>query len=313
VRSDQGGVEIETMTEIAEQADPQISSHDYHAEAHVLSGHLQRPIEQKIEQQSPVVLRDQKDGHLVRFSEEVSIEGLISFSKGKTRVSGSRSAKTNGWVTLSTSIMEGLNALEVLTADRVVSQVSTEHPVDDGHFPHVTFLGTQFSNLKVSGFPVTLKLNFGICGKRPEGNRSYLRDIPFLSGVREQADKIANTKGLPKDLKARYDQKLSYINNLIRACDENESPKDEPKVTCSLVESIGEIPIPGVVSYGNVLVIPDFGSVALGEIEVGEKNYEDSKKPAVYFKLTAINMSMGCVADGTALAGTAMANGRHKP
>jgi len=306
-------VEIATMTETADAVEPQTPWHDYHAEAHVLSGHLQRPIEQKIEQQSPVVLRDHRGGHLVRFSEEISIEGLISFSKGKTRVSGSRSMKTNGWVTLSTSILEGLNAFEVLTADRVVSQVSTEHPCEEGHFPHVTFLGTQFSNLRVSGFPVTLKLNFGICGKRPDGDRSYLRDRAFLNGVRQQTEKIARAEGLPKELKARYDERLVNLDTLIRACGENGSRKDEPKVTCSLVESIGEIPIPGVTSYGNVLVIPDFGSVALGEIEVGEKNFKDSEKPSVYFEIRAIHMQMGCVADGAAMGATAMANGRHKP
>ena len=76
-------------------------SHEYHAEAHVLSGHLQRPIEQKIERQAPVTLNDRRGGHLTRYAEDVSIEGLISFTKGHTRVSGARSLKNNGWVTLS--------------------------------------------------------------------------------------------------------------------------------------------------------------------------------------------------------------------
>ena len=98
-----------TMTEIPEMATTEFS-HDYHAEAHVLSGQLQRPIEQKIEQHAPVLLHDRRGGHFTRFTETVSIEGLITFHKGKTRVSGSRSLKHHGWVTLSTSILEGLNA-----------------------------------------------------------------------------------------------------------------------------------------------------------------------------------------------------------
>ena len=143
-------------------------SHEFHAEAHVLSGHLQRPIEQKIEQHAPVELKGRRSGHLTRFTEDVTIEGLISFKRGLTRVSGSKSLKHHGWVTLSTSIMEGLNVFEVITADRMVSQVSTEHPLVNGHFPTVTFLGTQFNNLQVSGSPATPTLNFGICGKNPE-------------------------------------------------------------------------------------------------------------------------------------------------
>jgi len=302
-----------TMTETPETLGKETPTHDYHAQAHVLSGHLKRPIEQKIEEQSPVTLNDRRGGHFTRFSQHVSIEGLISFSKGKTRVSGSRSLKTNGWVTLATSILEGLNVLEVITAERIVSQVSTEHPYENGHFPHVTFLGTQFTNLSVSGFPVALKLNFGICGKKPEGDRSYLQDLTFLNSVRQQTAKIANADGLPKDLKARYDERLANVDRLIRQSRENESHKDEPKVICSLVESIGEIPIPGVTSYGNVLVIPEFGSVALGEIEVGEKKYQDSERPTNYFELRAISMQMGCIGDGAAQAATSAANGHHKP
>ena len=146
-----------TMTGTPEAVGKVIPSHDYHAEAHILSGHLQRPIEQKIERHAPVTLKDRRGGHLTRFEEEVSIEGLITFAKGHTRVSGARSLKHNGWITLSTSVVEGLNVFEIITADRVVSQVSTNHPYENGHVPHVTFLGTQFKNLQVSGFPVDLE------------------------------------------------------------------------------------------------------------------------------------------------------------
>src|ERR1700751_3484275 len=104
-----------TMTEIPEMVNAPTRSHDYHAEAHVLSGKLERPIEQEIEEHAPVSLQDRRGGHFTRFTETVSIEGLITFSKGKSRVSGSRSLKHNGWVTLSTSVLEGLNAFEVIT------------------------------------------------------------------------------------------------------------------------------------------------------------------------------------------------------
>jgi hypothetical protein len=285
-------------------------SHEFHAEAHVLSGHLQRPIEQKIEQHAPVELKGRRSGHLTRFTEDVSIEGLISFKRGLTRVSGSKSLKHHGWVTLSTSIMEGLNVFEVITADRMVSQVSTEHPLDNGHFPHVTFLGTQFNNLQVSGFPVTLTLNFGICGKKPEGDRSYLRDADFLKSVRKQTEDIAKADGLPKDVKDQYDERLAQIDVLI----EGGSGGNEPKVICSIVESIDGVPISVGRAFGHVVVIPDFGTVSLGEIEVGEKKYDPSEeRPSNYFELTTIKMKLGCVGTGTVTAGTVAANGTHHP
>jgi hypothetical protein len=303
-----------TMTEtLAGKKEMTPPSHEYHADAHVLSGELQRPVEQKIERHVPISLKGRRSGHLTRFTEDVSIEGLISFKRGLTRVSGSKSLKHHGWVTLSTSILEGLNVFEVITADRMVSQVSTEHPLENGHFPHVTFLGTQFNNLRVSGFPVTLKLTFGICGKKPEGDTSYLDDFDFLSRARKQTEEIAKANGLPKDLESEYAKRLAIIDDLISNRNGGRKGSHEPKITCSLVESIGEIPIPGVRSFGHVLVIPDFGTVSLGEVEVGEKKYDPDKRPNNYFELTSIKMKLGCVGTGTVAGGTVAANGAHHP
>ena len=303
-----------TMTETPEATAAQAPSHEYHAQAHVLSGELKRPIEQKIEHHAQVALKDRRGGHLTRFTEDVSIEGLISFKTGVTRVSGGRSLKNHGWVTLSTSILGGLNVFEVITASRMVSQVSTEHPLENGHIPHVTFLGTQFDNLRVSGFPVTLALDYGICGDKPEGDKSYLDDSGFLGRVKEQTGKIAHADGLPKDLKEQYDVRLTEINELIGGRNGGGKGCHEPKVTCSLVKSIGEIPIPGVRSFGHVLVIPEFGVVSLGEIEVGERKYDSSEtRPSNYFELTVIKMKLGCIGHGTVNGGTSSSNGNHKP
>ena len=312
-----------TMTEIPEMVKIKSPYHDYHAAAHVLSGDIKRPIEQKIEEHAPVSLQDRRGGHFTRFTETVSIEGLVTFQKGKTRVSGSRSVKHKGWVTLSTSVMEGLNAFEVITADRVVSQVSTDHPFVDGHIPRVTFLGTQFTNLRVSGFPIELRLNFGICGDKPADGRSYLKDPGFLQRVRKQTERIAEADKAPEDLKGVMKKRLNAVDALLEFCknkdNQDKSIPGEPEVVCSLVESIGEIPIPGVTSYGNVLVVPEFGWVSFGDVAVGQKQYEDPDEPGtylepgVYFKLTSVNMEMGCVGDGQVTAAVALANGRTKP
>jgi len=134
--------------------------HVYHAEAHILSGHLEHPIQQPIEHYGNVVLeKTRREGLFTESVGETSVEGLISFKSGHTRVSGSQLRnKTDlwgndhsGWVTQSTSVLEGFNVVDVITADRVVAQVSTEHPMIYGHVPKVTFLGTRFENLRVAG------------------------------------------------------------------------------------------------------------------------------------------------------------------
>ncbi len=325
-------------TQIEKQEQAIRPSHQYHAEAHVLSGELKRPIEQKIEQHAPVSLKSLRGGHLTRFAEEVSIESLISFQTGHTRVSGSRSLKHNGWVTLSTSVMEDMNVFEVITADRVVAQVSTEHLNEPGrkpdHVPRVTFLGTQFKNLRVSGIPLKLTLDLGICGEKPEGDEPYVTDHKFLSAVQEQVKNIARSPDLPKAFKDKYDGRLAEIETLRNGNGAGKGTKEPNKVKCSLVKSIhidNIEQIPGLKTVGNVLIIPEFGIVALAEVEVGTELPDPAEEPrgrdretgkfpydgypemSNYFKLTMLEMELGCIGHGTASAVNVAANGHTRP
>src|SRR3984957_6474837 len=115
------------------EAEGQKSSHKYHAAANVLSGHLRQPVDQEIYRQAPVALNDLRGGHFFQRAQNYSLEGLISFTSGYTRVSGNRSLKNHGWVTVATSVVEGLNVADVITVDRLVTQTSTEHPIESGH------------------------------------------------------------------------------------------------------------------------------------------------------------------------------------
>jgi hypothetical protein len=291
--------------------------HEFHAEAHVLSGDLRHPVEQKIERHAPIELKDRKGGHLTRLTDDVNIEGLVTFKSGRTRVSGSMSTKkdhdpkNHGFVTLATSVVEGLNVFEVITVDRIVSQVSTDHPYENGHFPHVTFLGSQFDNLRANGGLLTTRLNLGICGQRPRDDTSYLSDRGFLTRAKEHLGKIVEADFLAPDVKADYTKRLTDINNLIKGSRENN-----PKVTCSIVASIDNldaIPIPGVRAVGHVLFIPDFGTVSLGEVEVSEQKYEGSERPSNYFELMMFKMKLGCIGGGTVNGGGASTNGNTHP
>jgi hypothetical protein len=304
--------------------------HVYHADAQVFGGDLDHPVKQHIEDYGRVVFeKTRREGHLSESVGETTVEGLISFKAGRTGVSGTllKNKKDlwgndhSGWVTLSTSVIEGLNVFEVITADRVVAQVSTEHALTNGHVPKVTFLGTRFENLRVGGHPVQLELDLGICGDRPAGNQTYLQDTGFLDRVQRQLDGIAGAKGLPESLEKQYDAKIACINDLKKRA--NQSTKGNPngdKLQCSLVKSIGPLPIPGVRTFGNVIFIPDFGTVSLAEIEVGvEAGYDgfSEKTPqppdSNYFALNMLNMHLGCVGGGSLKAGSVRANGQTNP
>ncbi len=299
-------------------------THRYHAEAQLLSGHLRHPVEFVIEAQAIVALRGAREGRLFRQMQQYSADAMISFQSGYTCVSGSHSQQ-HGWRTLSTSVLEGLNVFEVLAAERIVAQVSAEHPDDKGrnpeYVPKVGFLGTRFENLRVGGYPVQIELDLGICGDKPKDDQPYLKDRGFLDRVQRQLEDIAGAKGIPESLKQAYDSKIAYIDDLKKRADGRAKGERNSfsKVQCSLVKSIGPIPIPGVRTFGNLIFIPDFGIVSLADVEVGIRpDYESGDKARGralhepddnYFVLTMLHMMMGSVAEGTGVAAKASLGG----
>ncbi len=310
--------------------------HVYHAGAHVLSGELEHPIKQPIEHFGNVVLeKTRRESLFTESVGETSVEGLISFQAGRTRVIGSQLKNKkdifgndhSGWITQSTSVLEGLNVGDVITADRLVAQVSAEHPLTyPGHVPRVTFLGTRFENLRVAGYPVQLELNLGFCGNRPEDDRPYLQDTGFLDRVQGQLTSI-DTKDLPEALEKQYDAKIAYINDLKERAKEgaNGGRNSHSKLQCSLIKSIGPIPIPGVKVFGNMIFVPDFGTLSLAEVEVGiegaDGGFSDTSRDgsssepsgSSYFTLHMLNMRLGCPLVGTTTAASTTLNGKTNP
>ena len=132
--------------------------HIYHAEAYILKGELEQPIKQPIQEYGRVVLENtRRESLITQTVGETNIEGLISFKRGHTRVVGTHVQQKKdiysndhaGWVTLATSALEGYNVIDTVTVDRVVAQLSTEHPMTNGHVPRGHFIGTRFENLRV--------------------------------------------------------------------------------------------------------------------------------------------------------------------
>ena len=310
--------------------------HLYHAEAHVLSGHLEHPVKQPIESYGRVVLENTRRETLITQTVgPTNVEGLISFKSGHTRVVGTQvKQKTDilgndhaGWVTLSTAALEGYNVVDTITADRVVAQVSTEHPMVNGHVPKVSFLGTRFDNLQIGGYPVQVELNLNFCGDKPEGDRSYLEDGNFLNVVEEQFEGVLNTKGLPDVLMRKYKAEIEYIDDLRKRAKGRAKGEQNgyPKLQCSLIKRIGEIPIAGVKTFGNLIFIPNFGTVALAGIEVGvgpshgESAHGRGNEASAtaqhsnYFTLNMFEMHLGCPVGGKTKGPGVGSNGQTSP
>src|SRR5262249_11408525 len=131
-----------------------------------LGGRIDRPFEQIIPVQTPLSLAP-VGGYASAKADPFRLQGVLSFEAAHTQVSGSMGS-SGSFSTLVTSAVEGLNVLNVLTADRMVAQISLEHP-KEGYIPRVSFVGTQFENVRIGGKPVKIILDLDVC-KQGDGN-----------------------------------------------------------------------------------------------------------------------------------------------
>jgi hypothetical protein len=271
--------------------------HDYYAEANVLYANLKQPLEEKIRPQAFVKLT--KDGqYQFRQADPFHFEGILSYKSGYTQVAGHPSLKKAGFETLATSVVEGLNVLDVLTADRVVGQISTWHPAyGTGQVPSVTFLGTRFDNLKINGHEVKVGRNLEILGARQEDDRSYFHDREVLGRISDQYSEISKD-GLPEWTKEEYPKNRPVVRDI---------GQGQTQMQCSLVSVKESTGFP----FGHVIDLPHFGRIYLGELKVVRTPGDpDSGVNETYrFHLTMIRLQMGCLATGGVGVGTLDSNG----
>lgn len=273
--------------------------HYYHADTNALGGHIKTPFQQAVPVQAPLSLPP-VGGYATARASAFQLQGVLSLAGAYTQVAGSVSEKNGAWTTVATSVVEGVNIHDILTADRLVSQIATEHP-REGYDPKVTFIGTRFDNLRIGGYPLDVALDLGLCS--PGGDRypakSCFEDESFLAAVAEQYRRMADEKCLPAWQKDR--QIPNWVRERYTWDNSNANRQQKGVVLCSLVKEVqGEFP--GRV-FGNVLDVPEFGKIFLGELLVDHNS----------FRLIAIRLELGCVTHGSLSLGSSSIEGRTEP
>jgi hypothetical protein len=290
--------------------------HHFHAAAEILSAKIEKPLRKEVE---PEVLKLPEDGgYEFRPALPFRLEGIISYESGYTQVAGHQSPKAGqAFRTLTTSVVEGLNILDVITADRVVGQISTEHPVfPEGQVPSVTFLGTRFDNLRIAGHKVDIEPCLDIIGPKPSGDKSYFEDSGVFRRISGQYKNINGVKGLPMWASQQYRWSKA-------AAFQDKSKPGLNTANCSLVSSVEGAP---GISFGHVIDLPNFGRIFLAELRVNRKqaqNHASQAGPQQHdtysFHLTMIRMELGCIAHGSGHVialdsnGTGSGGGGHHP
>ncbi len=258
--------------------------HTYHGEADLLDVDVIEPFKEKV-QRGKVELKNgngEKSHYEFDRSGPFNVKGVLSYQSGYTQVGAARSIKhEHRYSTLVTSAIEGLNILDILTADRVVAQITTAHPID-GAVPEVSFLGTRFENLRIGGRKVEIDTNLDILGPRPVRDTSYFDNQRVMDKMEEQFERFTTSDYFPDWAEEYYARPENQWKH-------NDCGVDFAK--CSLVNRVSS----DQRSFGHVIDVPHYGKFFLGELRVKRVPATCVDEFDAYtFNLTMVRMQLGC-------------------
>jgi len=134
------------------------SQYVYVASAYGFAAEFERPAKHSVPTQAGAVLAASGGRGSARTS-NFKFDGLISVAEASSEVGGSYDDDHDLFTTYASSVLEGVNIADVLTADRVVSRLTIYSHLDPKNGePRFDITGSHFENLKIAGHKVDVKL-----------------------------------------------------------------------------------------------------------------------------------------------------------
>ena len=268
----------------------------YHADANSLGGYIEEPLEAVIPDVSSISLPP-VGGYVTHRSKSLNFKEIVSCRSAYTRASGRASAEDGPWSTQVSAVIEGLNILEIVTAERIVSQISIEHP-REGTGVSISFAGSRFEGLRIGGREVCPRLNSRLMGTGTEADNDsspILWPALLQAGHGQAREIVQSVSGKAK--RSGYEWALQRYGWM----DEKREQKKDGCVLCSLVDGV-EGTVPGK-TVGHFVEIPDFGRIFLGEILAFPHSIQ----------LTMVRAELGCNVHGQVSASSSHINGSTVP
>jgi hypothetical protein len=273
--------------------------HSYHASANAFGGRLERPIQQHLPSLASICLPS-VGGYDTALHKDFRFHEIFSIDEASSHVGGSFDPKTGNWTTIATSVLKGLNVAHTLFADRIVAQISVEHPAD-GYHPRVSFLGTRFDGLRIGDCELKPCLHLHLCDNGTVGafpGQSHLKNQKLVNSAHEQSKAFAKFWLAQKGADGKP---LRGMQDLDKDGENSKGVVEERgSVVCSLVDKI-EGKCAGITG-GHAIYIPDFGRVFLGELRVEHGAFD----------LTMLRLDLGSPSAGSVSGAQAAAGGGNK-
>jgi hypothetical protein len=234
--------------------DPIKKTYIYNAHAYGFSGAIDRPFAHSKEVHAGSALPTTGGFERAR-AENFRLQEVFTYGAAHTIVSGNRNEKDGSFNALASATLEGLNILDMVTADRVVARVSSKQYIDELE-PTILTLGTRIENLRIAGCPVQVEFD----------NDLFRRFATFKSFMDEyngnqQTQQVLQTRLLGNKPKSDVPDFLHERYNWF----DKDKFGSKGIVLCTLVKEI-KTNCPELQIYGNVVVVPQFGKIYFGEI-----------------------------------------------
>ena len=253
--------------------------YSFRADANVLGGFLELPIPKSIPTLAPVSL-PAVGGFTTASSEAFTLDNLVSCGKASSHVVGRM--HQDGTVAIeSTAVVEDLDILQVVRADRIVARLSIW--IKKGEGLKVSTVGSTFEGLRLGG-----------CPRNPWLNEELQRFERTRNGAtRADAERIGALQ-------------VTNINKTFAGRDNAEWADNRSKwiigkgkhgAGCSLVEGFEDAR-----DCGHVVDIPTFGRIFLGELFITPDSAQ----------LISIRAELGCPITGQITVNRAGGGGVHE-
>jgi hypothetical protein len=251
--------------------------HSFQADASALGGYLDHPVRRFIPTAAPSSLSP-VGGFATARSAASNHDEIVSFSAAYSTVTGRVDGDDGSIATQATAVVEDLNILEVVTARRIVAQLSVV--VSSKRVREISLAGSRFEGLKLAGYggdPV-LDSNF----QQPSLTIDHIRQAGMT-----QAAKL--TGAFPAGRAGGADQWVEQRHGWMKKA----PPADGGHpLLASLVDSV---PVTKDRSQpGHIIDIPGFGRIFLAELIVSRH----------LVQFVSIRVELGCPVKG-AVAGPA--------
>jgi hypothetical protein len=245
--------------------------YSFRADANALGGLLEKPLRQPIPTLAPVSL-PAAGGFAKARSEAFTLDNIVSCSSAHSHVSGQENEDESISI-LVTAVVEGLNILEVVEADRIVAQLSILIPRARTHL-QVSTAGSRFEGLRLAGRPVNPRLSQKL------QDRESQRDEPG----RAQGATAGHLWEIGKEQAARVTNAFAWAENRFKWM--KTDTRTNTSTLCSLVHGFVSPDRPE--HCGHVVEIPGFGRFFFGELLVTPNSAQ----------LVSIRADLGCPVTG---------------